>query len=268
MFARIKYWAITAVLVGMAMLGTNSMATAAFRLRVESGTTTGPGVVVTDNGAGDSSAATNIITTTPTITGFTVSITSGLQTPLLIIPGFFEGMDLFNISISSGGAGTLRLILESDEFGAKTPKGIVTLVNSVGGTLTAPAGSSITFSSYANAAKGMPALGKDVFDAGVLDAIPGAGAGSIGDGATVVSQKFTPPPGAFSGTVGTSFDNSAGTYSLYSVVTVTFTGSGTLSFDAITGTTPAPAGLVLLASAIPALGLGWLRRRKLKLSNS
>src|SRR5262249_30147580 len=121
-----------------------SPADAAFRLRVESGTTTGPGVVVTDGASADLSGASGAITVAAGGGPFTITLTTGLRTPTMIAPGFYEAIDLNNISINSGGAGTLRLILEGTDF-SKGPDGPMPLALQVGGVLTAPPGSTVTF---------------------------------------------------------------------------------------------------------------------------
>jgi len=144
--------------------------------------------------------------------------------------------------------------LEQDGLNT-APKGNVVLQQEVGGALSAPGGSIVTFDSYAVNGSGTPTLGSDQFPAAPLPGVTG-----IGDGAVLVSQTFA--PGSFSNTLGTNF-NKTGSYSLYTVVTVTFTGAGSVSFNEITGVTPVPAGLVLALTGIPVLGLGtWFRRRR------
>jgi len=260
----------TTVMVGAAMFGVTSSGDAAFRLRVESGTSTGPGVVITYQTASDNqtvfdassmtfvnSGATpnyigiNVINLGP----FMLSGTIGTSTPFLSAPGFYEAIDLNNVTISSNAGGTLRLILEQTGLGASTPLGAVTFKSDVGGVLTAPLGSSITFASYIDSTGAVPVLGPD---GATSTAVTG-----IGPGSASLSQTFTPPPGNFSGSTGTQFTNT-GSYSIYTVVTVNFeAGGGSVSFNQITGTTPAPAGLILALAGMPTLGLGvWLRRRR------
>lgn len=259
-----KFFVAAAVAVAF-LFGSASSADAAFRLRVESGTTTGPGVVITDNAAGDQSGTVDAIAystgVSETIGPFTLSFTLGTKTPgTLVLPGFYEGMDLNNVTITTSGAGTLRLILESDDFGANTPDGQLLLTNKIGGVLSAPGGSSLTSTSYLSDVSDMPNFGDDVSPSGALDPIPGSGAGSIGNLATSVGQTFG--PGAFSGTVSTVASKTGG-YSLYNVITVTFTGAGSVSLDSVTATSPAPAGLLMALTGVPVLGLGaWIRRRR------
>jgi hypothetical protein len=228
-------------------------------MRVESGTTTGPGVVITDEAASESGAAgafagtANAMNFAGSIGTFSLVVTTGTSTPFLAAPGFYEAIDLSNISITAAGAGTLRIILERTDFGSLTPDGLLEFRSEVGGVLTAAAGSSITFNSYADDANAVPDLGADVNPVGALASVTGIGAGSPAS----ITQSFG--PGAFSGANGVDFSKS-GTYSIYTVVTITFTSAGSVSFNQIVGTAPAPGGLVLALTAVPGLALGYWRR--------
>jgi len=244
-----------AVLTGLAVLGTASSANADFRMRIESGTTIGPGVVITDNGPGDNQSSIGAIGFSGAITAqFSINSSIGTTTPTAVLPGYFDGIDLNNLTINSTGAGVLRLILEQTGFNT-APNGNITLQQEVGGVLTAGAGSTIKFQSFAANGSAVPNLGLDQFPTGALSLVTG-----IGPGDASVTQTFG--PGAFNGTAGTNF-NKTGTYSMYEVVTVTFTSAGSVSFNGVTGTAPAPAGLVLALTGMPVLGLGaWVRRRR------
>ena len=142
---------IAVVAIGMGVLSAPS-ADAALRLRIEKGTTTGPGVVITDEAASESGAAGSFAGTADAIAfagsvgQFVLNVTTGTSTPFLVAPGYFEAMDLSNITINAGGAGVLRLILARTDYGAATPDGTLLFSNTVGGVLTASGGSSITFS--------------------------------------------------------------------------------------------------------------------------
>ena len=67
-----------------------------------------------------------------------------------------------------------------------------------------------------------------------------------------------------------SFTRNATLYSLTTVVTLTTSGKGVVNYSDHENVTPtpAPSGWVLAASCVPALGLFWLRRRKVKVQNS
>jgi hypothetical protein len=249
----------TAALLALAAtIGCCSSADAAFRLRVEDTTGGDPGIGVVLTAT---SGSPDVISFNGAIGGFSVVFTVGTKTPTYQAPGYYSAMDLNNISIQSAGAGSLRIILEYDGFNTGSDGEQLEVTNQTGGSFSGPSGSSVTFTSYANRNAGQPDLGSpDVTTPGALSAIPISGSGSIGD-SPAVSTSQTFGTGAFSGTSTTSFVKN-GTYSLYSVVTVNFTGKGSISFDNTTETSPAPAGLVLALTAAP-FGIGaWLRRRR------
>src|SRR5262245_11087535 len=98
------------------LVATASPADASFRLRVED-LSTGVGAVITDGGPGDSSpGANNVIVFVGPIGSFTISVTTGMSTPALASPGFYDAIDLNSVTVSSAAGGTLRLILERDGF--------------------------------------------------------------------------------------------------------------------------------------------------------
>lgn len=250
-----------------AMFGFSSNADAAFRLRIEdpaANSGNGNGVVITDQGVADSwntgaghpYDGAHSIVYMGSIGVFSLSVTTGVESPAFQDPNSYVGIDLSNISISSSGAGSLRLILEADGFNIPNDGEVLEVTNVVGGSLSAGAGSSVTFSSYANHDNGTPNLGAETTATPVnLAAVTGIGA------APAVSTTQTFNTAGFNGTAKTSFVKS-GDYSLYSVVTINFTSAGTVSFDSATATSPAPAGLVLALTAAP-FGLGaWIRRRR------
>lgn len=253
-----KFFLLAAVAVA-SVLSLGTSADAAFRLRVETGTTTGPGIVVTDEAAGESGMA-GLFAGTPNAIGFAGSIgqfvlnvTTGTSTPFLITPGFYEAIDLSNVTINSGGAGTLRLILARSDFGSFTPDGAISFRSDVGGVLTSAAGSTVSFQSFADDSNAIPNLGADVNPVGALAAVTGIGT-------PLITQTFG--NGAFSASNEVDFAKT-GTYSVYTVVTVNFTGAGSVSFNHTIGTAPAPAGLLLALTGAPVLGIGaWVRRRR------
>jgi hypothetical protein len=257
-----KFFLLAAVAVA-SVLSLGTSADAAFRMRVESGTTTGPGVVITDGALGnetgiaDGGAGTDnliIVTSVGGLPGFAVSVTTGTSSPFLAAPTFFEAIDLNNVSINASGEGTLRMILVRSDFGAATPDGLVGFRVELGGTLSAPAGSTITFDSYGDDSNTIPDLGVDVNPVGALAPVTGIPA------LPTITHSFG--VGAFSAAKEVNFIQS-GTFSVYTVVTVNFTGAGSVSFNNTVGTSPAPAGLLLALTAAPVLGVGaWIRRRR------
>jgi hypothetical protein len=241
-------------LVAVAMLlGSTSTADAAFRLRIED-VTAGVGMVVTDNGVGDAAGAVDIISVSGTVGAFSFTITTGLASPGVPFAGFYDGMDVGGTFVASG-AGTLRIILEKDGFAA-APDGGLGLYSGASGTLATGAGSTATFTSWANDGDLVPALGPDTFPTAGLPALGAIPAGSVAAG----PQVFVTPPVAFAGENTVAFTKT-GTYSMFSSAVFVAVGAGSGSFDHQTGTLPAPGGLILLAAGLPCLA-AYYRRKK------
>ena len=238
------------------VLGTSVAHADGFRLRLESLGLGGTGVVVTDNGIGDISSEAGVITYAGSINGFIVNITTGVSKPMIGGVNNYAELDLNSVNVSGSGAGTLRITLEDTGY-ALGPNGGMSAVGLVGGTMTAPAGSTATFQSWVNPDNLVPELGSDGSPANTLPLIGDVPAGSValwsGTGATF-------GPGAFSSSATQGFTHD-GPYSLFTQATINFTGAGMVSFDSNLSTVPEPTSLLLLASGLAGLAL-WGRKKK------
>jgi hypothetical protein len=245
----------TFALAVMALVGFSAAAYAdSFRLRIED-VISGAGAVITDNGAGDINPLVGVITFSGSVPGgFTVNVTTGLSKPMIGGITNIAEMDLNSVNVQTSGAGTLRITLEDTDFIAGA-NGTLAFLGGVGGTLSAPAGSTATFNTWVNPANLVPALGPDTSPAAALGAIGGIPAGSI----AAFGSGVTFGPGAFSATGGAPFIKS-GSYSLFSQSTLVFTGAGMVSFDLDTRVVPEPSAMILLGMGLVGLA-AWSRRK-------
>jgi len=189
---------------------------------------------------------------------FTVTITDGTNTIVSNTKGSYSGtVGVFDIQggfTTSNAPGTPNLARFSDSNTAVSSSGFSgtkTLTITVEDDFTAPIGGN-----------GL----KSILSVGQLE--PGGGT------ATVTYQSFLD---AFAGTTlstnavaaGLTVEDhvvTSGPFHLKSVTTYTITGTGVgheidIQSTGITSVAPAPAGLVLVMSALPVMGLGWVRRR-------
>jgi hypothetical protein len=168
----------------------------------------------------------------------------------------------------------------------KPPGPVLQLTSHIGGSVTtAGAGQSITFQSYANATNADLASPVSAGDGAVTAATLAAAVASAtgypgqpGQPLTPGTQATTGPqvvnvssaPSSFDSKPdpSTIFNDTAGIYSVTTINAITLAANGNLNFSSTTTLTaptavPAPAGLVLALTAMPALGFGgWLSRRR------
>lgn len=250
---------LMAILLGIGLMGLASPAQAQFRIRVED-LDLGVGAIITDQAPGDNIAVVGGVNYSGTIGNFLVTVNTGLSKPLLS-NGYAE-MDL-NFTVQTMTGGRIRITLEDNGFTGGSPGNLI-LRASIGGTLSGPAGSSLTAQSTVNTSNNYIALGADTGPSAAGVALPAIGGTPAGTNVNAFSPIFTAPPFdsgiAFSGSGSAGF-TASGPYALYQQVVINLTGNGSVTGDLATQVLPGPGGLALALTAVPGFGLAWLRRR-------
>lgn len=205
-----------------------SLAHAQFSLRVDDGGTNG--IVIKDNGAGDSDATLGAIVWTGVLGGFTFNLTTGISKPLSPSSSFLGHMDLNEVTIHGTGPGTIRLFLEDSGFGSAWPSW--TQTGNIGGALYGT-GATITAQDWVNTSNNLPDFGTPTTtgEVGTIAAFGGLPPGlPAGDNFALAGSPFSAGPGAFSGSASSIF-STAGPFSMFQRVTVSFEGEGSVSFN-------------------------------------
>lgn len=207
--------ALAAVAVGI-----TPAAQALPQLMIYDGTTT---IIITDNGAGDSSAVAGRLVWNGSIGNWTLNTDVGTTYPVL---GSLTNPQLdlsFNAFSTTGG--TLTLTFSADGFG---PTG-GTAVASIGGT----ASGTVSYATY-------------------------GGTNNTNFSTSHLLTSQGPFTGAFSGTVAGGTVNNAGPYALSQQLVITHTQSGITTGDALL--TVPDSGTTALLLGLALLGLGFVAR--------
>ncbi len=230
---------LISLLVAMALvLGIQTFSHAVATLKLTDGVVT---VEVSDGEIGatpDSNPVVGAVTYIGAVgAAWTVNVTTGLTYPSLGSPAEVH-IDLNSVDVNTDGASTLNIQFSEIGFTGPLGGGILGIHQIVGGTLSATAGSTVTFKAYVDDGNALFALTSLLTTIGPFG--PGAYAGEADGFAAGITAPF----------------------SMTSWAQLAFTGPGVASFDSeIHGKIPEPISLILLGCGLAGAGL-YRRLRK------
>lgn len=224
--------------VAMMCVLSSGSAEGAFKIRLSDGSST---VTITDQGTGDVNAAVGGITyiDSSSFAGWTLTVTTGQSKPITGDPFTAVVTTSLTFTYVGGGTGTLTVDLTDTDFVLPPyPSAVVT------NSAQTNAGS-LLYTSYVQSGVG----GNTEF--GGIDNNTG----------TIITNVTGPVTG---GPVVTSVGGPiSNPFSISTQSVLTMSGPASGSIDVrTTVVVPAPAGVVLALTAVPFLGLGYIRRRK------
>jgi len=174
-------------------------------------------------------------------------------------------LDMVNFTATTATGGTLKLTGEDTGY-TNGAGGTQTVVGTVGGTISGSG--NLTIQSWADGGLtvpggAVPSLGTAAGTGSTAVSLAGNPLGAIPASSTPAwIPAFNTSSGSFSSTSSNSFTSSPTGYSLFLQATLVMGAGSQISFDEEQQVvSPAPAGLMLAISALPVLGLVWLRRR-------
>jgi hypothetical protein len=223
----LRKFLLGALVAAIGAFAAPSRSEATFMLRLTD-TGTGDAVTISD---GDGDGVIGFIGSVGGTSNWTINITAARSKPNVGSASAPE-LRLTTTSETTGGGGTLRIEVSDVDFGPTANPLPLTIISNSADPLTGPTTTDL-FLDLANSDFNM---------------VTQVGSGLSGSGVFDVQETAN-------ATTDTQF-------SLNLVTTVTHTGANTSQFDSSVTSVPAPAGLILAATAVPFLGL--LRRRMRK----